>query len=65
MAATRASTKEVMVRMGDANLTAAHGYQHATADRGQAIARSLLELAAAAKVIAMARHRFIRSMNAR
>ncbi len=43
-AATGASTKELMARMGHANSAAALRYQHATADRDQAIARALSEL---------------------
>jgi integrase len=37
-AATGASTKELMSRMGHANSAAALRYQHATADRDQVIA---------------------------
>lgn len=44
-AATGASTKELMSRMGHANSAAAIRYQHATGDRDQAIARALSELA--------------------
>ena len=44
-AATSASTKELMVRMGHANPRAALIYQHATAERDKAIAESLYELA--------------------
>jgi integrase len=44
-AATGASTKELMARMGHANSEAALRYQHATADRDQAIARALSALA--------------------
>ena len=44
-AATGASTKELMARMGHANPRAALLYQHATADRDRAIADALSELA--------------------
>ena len=54
-AATGASTKELMTRMGHANSAAALRYQHATADRDQAIARALSELAQPAEVVPMAR----------
>jgi integrase len=40
-AATGASTKELMARLGHASADAALRYQHATADRDQAIARAL------------------------
>jgi integrase len=46
-AATGASTRELMVRMGHASPRAALIYQHATADRDAAIARALSDLAAA------------------
>ena len=45
-AATGASTKELMARMGHASMRAALIYQHATADRDAAIAVALSELAA-------------------
>jgi integrase len=54
-AATGASTKELMARMGHANSAAALRYQHATADRDQAIARALSELAKPAEVVPIAR----------
>ncbi|HEX3426928.1 MAG TPA: site-specific integrase [Acidimicrobiales bacterium] len=57
-AATGASTKELMARMGHANAAAALRYQHATADRDQAIARALSELAAPAAVVPIARNAF-------
>ena len=44
-AATGASTKELMARMGHASMRAALIYQHATADRDQAIAAALSRLA--------------------
>jgi integrase len=44
-AATGASTKELMARMGHASMGAALIYQHATADRDAAIARALSDLA--------------------
>jgi integrase len=44
-AATGASTKELMARMGHASMRAALIYQHATADRDQAIAVALSRLA--------------------
>jgi integrase len=40
-AATGASTRELMARLGHASADAALRYQHATADRDQAIARAL------------------------
>jgi integrase len=45
-AATGASTKELMARMGHASMRAALIYQHATADRDAAIAAALSSLAA-------------------
>jgi integrase len=53
-AATGASTKELMARMGHANSTAALRYQHATADRDQAIAAALSALMSPATVTAIA-----------
>jgi integrase len=47
-AATGASTKELMARMGHASMRAALIYQHATSDRDAAIATALSRLAAAA-----------------
>jgi integrase len=44
-AATGASTRELMARMGHASAQAALIYQHATADRDRAIATALSELA--------------------
>ncbi|HET9731934.1 MAG TPA: tyrosine-type recombinase/integrase [Acidimicrobiales bacterium] len=44
-AATGASTAELMARMGHASPAAAIRYQHATADRDQAIAESVSQLA--------------------
>ncbi len=49
-AATGASTKELMARMGHANPRATLLYQHATADRDRAIAEALSELARLADV---------------
>ncbi len=49
-AATGASTKELMARMGHANSAAALRYQHATADRDRAIADALSALALPAPV---------------
>ncbi len=49
-AATGASTKELMSRMGHANPRAALLYQHATADRDRAIAKALSELAKPASI---------------
>lgn len=46
-AATGASTKELMARMGHASMRAALIYQHATSDRDAAIARALSKLALA------------------
>jgi len=48
-AATGASTRELMARMGHASPRAALIYQHASADRDAAIARALSDLAAAQK----------------
>jgi integrase len=45
-AATGASTKELMTRLGHASAAAALRYQHATVDRDQAIARALSGLVA-------------------
>ncbi len=47
-AATGASTKELMVRMGHASMRAALIYQHATTDRDAAIADALSRLAVSA-----------------
>jgi len=44
-ATTGASTRELMLRLGHASSDAALRYQHATANRDEAIARSLSELA--------------------
>ena len=44
-AATGASTKELMARMGHASMRAALIYQHATTDRDAAIASALSQLA--------------------
>jgi integrase len=44
-AATGASTRELMARMGHASPTAALGYQHATADRDRVLADALAGLA--------------------
>ena len=44
-AATGASTRELMLRLGHASSDAALRYQHATANRDEAIARLLSELA--------------------
>lgn len=49
-AATGASTRELMARMGHANPSAALRYQHATADRDRAIADALAGLAEQASV---------------
>lgn len=49
-AATGASTKELMARMGHADERTALIYQHSTADREQVIARALSGLAEAASV---------------
>jgi hypothetical protein len=40
-AATGASLKELMARLGHSSIRAAMIYQHATQDRGEAIARAL------------------------
>lgn len=48
-AATGASTRELMARMGHASPRAALIYQHATADRDAAIARALSDLVTAQK----------------
>jgi integrase len=52
-AATGASTKELMARMGHANAAAALRYQHATADRDQAIAQALSDFARPAEIVAI------------
>jgi hypothetical protein len=49
-AATGASTRELMARMGHASPRAALIYQHATSDRDQAIASALSGLASEADV---------------
>lgn len=55
-AATGASTKELMSRMGHASMRAALIYQHATSDRDAVIAAALSELAAGAPApVAVAR----------
>jgi integrase len=54
-AATGASTKELMARMGHANPAAALRYQHATPDRDAAIARALSDLVEPGEVIPIAR----------
>ncbi len=51
-AATGASTRELMARMGHASPRAALIYQHATAERDQAIAAALSALAAEARTAA-------------
>jgi integrase len=56
-AATGASTKELMARMGHASPQAALIYQHATADRDRAIADALSDLAAKAEVGPIRRRR--------
>ncbi|WP_108666286.1 tyrosine-type recombinase/integrase [Euzebya rosea] len=50
-AATGASTKELMTRMGHSSMAAALRYQHATDDRDQAIARALGEAMERGKVV--------------
>jgi integrase len=50
-AATSASTRELMHRMGHASATAALRYQHATRDRDAVIARALNEVIEAGRVI--------------
>lgn len=50
-AATGASTRELMARMGHASVRAALIYQHATADRDQAIADALGEIIQPAPVV--------------
>jgi integrase len=52
-AATGASTRELMARMGHSSPRAALIYQHATADRDQAIAAALSEVAERAGVVPM------------
>jgi integrase len=54
-AATGASTKELMVRMGHADSAAALRYQRATADRDKAIAQALSDLVKAAEIVPIAR----------
>lgn len=53
-AATGASTRELMARMGHSNSAAALRYQHATADRDRAIADALSAMAAPADVMPIA-----------
>ena len=55
-AATGASTKELMARMGHASMRAALIYQHASADRDAAIAAALSRLAAGEVVAEPAGH---------
>ncbi len=50
-AATGASTRDLMTRMGHASMVAALRYQHATADRDKAIAAALGDLMAPAPVV--------------
>jgi len=52
-AATGASTRELMARMGHSSPRAALIYQHATADRDRAIAAALSSLAATADVVSL------------
>lgn len=54
-AATGASTKELMARMGHSNSAAALRYQHATADRDRAIAEALSAMALPADVTSIGR----------
>lgn len=54
-AATGASTRELMVRMGHATPDAALRYQHATQERDRAIAAALAELARPAPVVEISR----------
>jgi integrase len=49
-AATGASTKELMARMGHAGAAAALRYQHATRDRDRVIAAALAGFAAPAEI---------------
>ena len=56
-AATVASTKELMARMGHASAQAALIYQHATAERDRAIADALSDLAGQAEVVPIERRR--------
>lgn len=53
-AATGASTRELMARMGHSNSAAALRYQHATADRDRAIADALSAMAVPADVVPIA-----------
>ena len=53
-AATGASTKELMARMGHSSMRAAVVYQHATADRDAAIAKALGDLIASAPAAVIA-----------
>jgi len=54
-AATGASTRELMARMGHSTPDAALRYQHATEDRDRVIAEALASLAKSAPVIAIER----------
>ena len=56
-AATGASTKELMARMGHASAQAALIYQHATAERDRAIADALSDLAGQGQVVPIERRR--------
>lgn len=56
-AATGASTRELMARMGHASSDAALRYQHATEDRDRIIAEALASMAKAAAVIDLASKR--------
>jgi integrase len=62
-AATGASTKELMARMGHASAQAALIYQHATADRDRAIADALSDLAAKSAVVSIDRRRDLTAEN--
>ncbi len=59
-AATGASTRELMTRMGHSSAEAALRYQHATAERDKAIADALAALAEPAPVIKMEKKRSAR-----
>ncbi len=56
-AATGASTKELMSRMGHASPQAALIYQHATADRDRAIADALSDMATGAPILSIRQKR--------
>ncbi|HET6874914.1 MAG TPA: hypothetical protein VFH70_09060, partial [Acidimicrobiales bacterium] len=61
-AATGASTKELMARMGHSSPAAALRYQHATEERDHVLAQALSGLAKQAKVTPIGKARSRRSI---